>query len=142
MNNALDQPFLLQVTDGDTGKTAVDFEPLNEDTLADETEGRHFLKNTVVGGLVKNNGVLGLVLDFSLGPLLLLCGFTTARRCCGFCFGLYYACQHIQMKVCRIHPPKRHKTANVQGICNNGDYLSGMKEKTTYHCVTWPGRGG
>ena len=62
------------MTDSNTGKTAIDFEPLDEDALADETEGGDFLEDTVVCRLVKNDGVLGLVLHLSLGPLLLLCG--------------------------------------------------------------------
>jgi hypothetical protein len=71
-----------------TGQTAVDLKPLDEDALADETEGRNFLDDAVVCRLVKGDGVVGLVLDLSLGPLLLLRGFTAARGRWCFCFGL------------------------------------------------------
>lgn len=75
MHNALDLTLLLQVPDCDTSQRAVDLETFDEDALADELEGGDFLQDTVVGGFVKGDGVLGLILDFSLGPLLLLCGF-------------------------------------------------------------------
>lgn len=88
VNNSLDETLPLQVLDSNTGKTAVDLESFDEDGLGDVSEGGDFLKDTVVGGLVKGDGVLGLVLDLSLGPLLLLCGLAAAG--CGRClsFGL------------------------------------------------------
>lgn len=89
MHNGLDKLLLLEVADGNAGERAVDLETLDEDALADELEGGDFLQDTVVGVLVEDDGVLGLVLDLSLGPLLLLCGLATAARCrCCFCFGL------------------------------------------------------
>ena len=57
------------------GKTATNLQSLNEDALRDESERGHFLHDTVECRLVKGDGVLGLVLDFALGPLLLFCGF-------------------------------------------------------------------
>ena len=89
VHNSLDQLLLLKVADSNAGQAAVNFETLNEDALADELEGGDFLQDTVVGGLVEGDSVLGLVLDLALGPLLLLGGFSAAR--CGwgsFCFGL------------------------------------------------------
>ena len=74
----LDLALLRKMADRNTGERAVDFETLDEDGLGDVSEGGDFLKDTVVGGLVKGDGVLGLVLDLSLGPLLLLGGFTAA----------------------------------------------------------------
>lgn len=53
MNNPLDLPLFLQVSDSYTGQTPIDLQSFNEDTLADETEGRHFFDNTVERGLVK-----------------------------------------------------------------------------------------
>lgn len=76
VNNALDMSLSLQMVDGYTGETAVDFEPLNENALADEAEGRDFLEDSVICGLVQDNGMLRLILHLSLRPLLLLCGFT------------------------------------------------------------------
>lgn len=86
--DALDQTLFLEVPDGNTGETAVDFEPLDEDTLADETESGDFLHDAVICGLVDGDSVLSLVLDFSLGPLLLLCSFSAARWRGCFSFGL------------------------------------------------------
>ena len=74
MNNPLDLTLLLQVSYGNTRQRAVDFQSLDKDGLGDETEGGDFLEDTVVQGLVKSDGVLGLVLNLSFGPLLLLCG--------------------------------------------------------------------
>jgi hypothetical protein len=76
--NPLDVSLFLQMTDSNTGKTAIDFEPFNENALANETEGRNFLEDSVVCRFVKDNSVLRLVLHLPLRPLLLLCGFTPA----------------------------------------------------------------
>lgn len=72
VHNRLDQAILLQMPDSDTGQRAIDFQTLDEDALADEFEGGDFLHDTVKGGLVEADGVLGLILDLALGPLLLL----------------------------------------------------------------------
>jgi hypothetical protein len=76
VDNALYRAFLLKVPDCNPRKTAIDLEPLDEDTLGDESEGWHFLENTIICGFIKGDGVLRLVLDLPLRPLLLLCGFT------------------------------------------------------------------
>jgi hypothetical protein len=89
VDDALYLAVLLEVADSNTGERAVYFETLDEDALGDEAEGRDFLHDAVEGGLVEGDGVLGLVLDLSLGPLLFLCGLAAATRrgfCC--CFGL------------------------------------------------------
>lgn len=77
MHDPLDRALLLQMSDGHASQTTVDLESLDEDALADEAEGGDFLHDTLVCRLVKHDGVLGLVLDFTLGPLLLLGGFST-----------------------------------------------------------------
>lgn len=89
VNNPLDLALLLQVSYGNTCQRAVDFQSLDKDGLGDETEGGDLLEDTVVQGLVKSDSVLGLVLDLSLGPLLLLGGLAATRRgrCC-LSFGL------------------------------------------------------
>ena len=78
VHNPFDLLLLLQVANGNTSQRAIDFETLDEDALADEFEGGNFLQDTVVDGLVEGDGVDGLILDLSLRPLLLLCGFATA----------------------------------------------------------------
>lgn len=78
VNNPLDLALLLQMPNGYPRQAPVDLQPLDEDTLADKPEGRDFLDDTVVGGLVEDNSVLRLVLNLSLGPLLLLCSLAAA----------------------------------------------------------------
>ena len=108
MHNPLDLTILLQMPYGNTSQRAVDFQSLNKDGLGDESEGGDLLEDTVVQSLVKSNSVLSLVLDLSLGPLLLLCGFATARRC-GSClsFGLDERTEgrdHILATLCLCYP--------------------------------------
>ena len=79
MHDPLNGPLLLEMPDSYPGKTAVDLQPLNQDRLRDELEGRNFFQDTVVDDLVEDDGVDCLVLDLSFGPLLLLCRFAAAR---------------------------------------------------------------
>jgi hypothetical protein len=74
MYDPLNLPFLLQMPDGDTRKRATNLEALDKDRLGDELEGWDLLHDAVVGRLVEGNGVLCLILDLALRPLLLLCG--------------------------------------------------------------------
>lgn len=89
MHNLLDLPLFRKMTDGNASERAIDFETLDEDGLGDEAEGGHFLEDAVVCGLVEGHSVLGLILDLSLRPLLLLGGFTSRGGSGGFCFGLH-----------------------------------------------------
>ena len=87
VHDPLDGALLLKMPDGHPGKTAVDLQPLNQNRLRDKLEGWNFFQDTVVDGLVEDDGVDSLVLDLSLRPLLLLCGFAAARGSglsCGF----------------------------------------------------------
>jgi len=79
VDNPLDLSLFLQMTDGNASEAPVNFESLDKDTLADETESGNFLEDPVICRLVKDNGVLRLVLNLSLRPLLLLCGLAAAR---------------------------------------------------------------
>ena len=76
--NLLNLPILREMADSNTGKTAVDFETFDKDTLADEAEGRDLLDDAVVQSLVERDGVLGLVLNLALRPFLLLCTLAAA----------------------------------------------------------------
>jgi len=76
VHNPLDGALLLEMPDSYPGETAVDLQPLNQDRLRDELERRNFFQDTVVDSLVEDNSVDCLILDLSLGPLLLLCGFS------------------------------------------------------------------
>jgi len=86
VHDPLDGALLLEMPDGHSGETAIDLQSLNQDRLRDKLEGRNFFQDTVVDGLVKDDGVDCLVLDLSLGPLLLLCGFSArgSRLSCAF----------------------------------------------------------
>lgn len=72
VNNAFDQALLLQMSDSNACQASIDLQPLNENALADETPSGSFLHDTVECSFVTDDGVLGLVLDLSLRPLLLL----------------------------------------------------------------------
>ena len=66
----LDQVLVFQFSEGSTGERAVDAETVNQDGGGNELVGGHFLEQLVISGLVEDNGVVGLVLDLSLAPLL------------------------------------------------------------------------
>ena len=64
-NNLLDLALLLQVLEAPPGEGAVDLEPVDEGGDGHETVGLDILIELVGSGLVKDDGVLGLVLDCS-----------------------------------------------------------------------------
>lgn len=68
----LDQTLGLQLLEGNTGKRTVDAQTINQDRGGDQLVGRDFLVQLVIGSLVEADGVVGLFLDLTLGPLLLL----------------------------------------------------------------------
>jgi hypothetical protein len=62
-NNLLDLTLLLEVLQGLPGKGTVDLQAVDEDGDGDETVGLDILGELVGGGLVEDDGVVGLVLD-------------------------------------------------------------------------------
>lgn len=93
VDNLLDQTLGLQSPHGLSGDRSVDLHSLDQDGLRDHLVSRDFLEDLVaaagvgsdkkagrwtllerdlLGGLVNHDGVVGLVLHLSLGPLLLL----------------------------------------------------------------------
>lgn len=74
VNDTLDLALALEVVDSQACKRTVDLQTVNEHTRGDHLERRHLLNDTLVESLVKSDGVLGLVLNAALGPLLLLAG--------------------------------------------------------------------
>lgn len=77
VNNSLNRALLLKVPDRNPSQATIDLESLDEDALGDEPECGCFLEDTIIGGLIKGDGVLCLVLNLALRPLLLLGGFAT-----------------------------------------------------------------
>ena len=77
VNDSFDRALLLKVSDRNPSKTTIDLESFDENTLRNESEGWRFLEDTIIGGLIKSDGVLRLVFNLALGPLLLLGGFST-----------------------------------------------------------------
>jgi len=73
MHDRLDQILVFQMFDSKTSQRAAYPETLNEDALTDKFEGGNLLQDTVVGGFIEIDSVLGLVLDLALRPLLLFC---------------------------------------------------------------------
>lgn len=59
-----------ELADSSAGKGAVDAETVNKDGGRDQLVGGDLLHQLVVGGLVEDDGVVGLVLNLSLGPFL------------------------------------------------------------------------
>ena len=77
VDDSLDRTLLLEVSDRNPSEATIDLESFDEDTLRNESEGWRFLEDTIIGCLIKSDGVLRLVFNFALGPLLLLGGFAT-----------------------------------------------------------------
>jgi len=77
VDDSLNRTLLLEVSDRNPSEATIDLESFDEDALRNESEGRRFLEDTVVSGLIESDGVLRLVLDLALGPLLLFGGFAT-----------------------------------------------------------------
>lgn len=63
-NNLLDLTALLEVGEGLAGKAAVDLETVDEGGNGDQTVGLNILVELLGSGLVEDDGVLGLVLDY------------------------------------------------------------------------------
>lgn len=82
VDDRLDEALLVEVLDRDAGEGSVDLHALDEDRLADHLEGRDLLHDAVKGRLVADDGVVGLVLDLALAPLLLLGGTALGLRSC------------------------------------------------------------
>lgn len=71
-NDGLDDSLGLKVSEGTAGKRSSDLQSVNEDRDADHLVSGSLLEDSVVQWLVKDDVVLGLILDLSLRPLLLL----------------------------------------------------------------------
>lgn len=64
-DNLLDLALLLKVGEGLAGERAVDLQTVDKGGDGDQAVGLDLLLETVRGGLVEDDGVLGLVLDCS-----------------------------------------------------------------------------
>jgi hypothetical protein len=64
-DNLLDLSLLLEISEGLAGQAAVDLETVNESGDGDETVGLDVFVESLSGGLLEDDGVLGLVLDYS-----------------------------------------------------------------------------
>lgn len=63
LNDGLDDTLLLEVGKGLAGERAVDLQTIDEDGNGDEAVRLNILLELLVGVLVEDDGVLGLVLD-------------------------------------------------------------------------------
>ena len=75
VDNSLNRALLLEVPDRNPSQATIDLESLDKDALRNESEGGCLLNDTIIGGLIEGDGVLRLVFNLALGPLLLLGGF-------------------------------------------------------------------
>lgn len=78
--DGLDQALLLEVGDALAGQRAVDLHAVDENSDGNQAVGLDILVELLGGGLVEDDGVLGLVLDLALRPLLLLLLSSSSRR--------------------------------------------------------------
>ena len=69
-NDLLDLAVSLKVVQSLAGKAAVDLETIDKGGDGDQTVGLDILVETVGGGLLEDDGVLGLVLDCFPIPLV------------------------------------------------------------------------
>ena len=68
-NHRLDDALLLEVSKALTSQRTVDLHSVDESGDGDQTVRLNILVELLGGGLVEDDGVLGLVLDLALGPL-------------------------------------------------------------------------
>ncbi|CEI69527.1 unnamed protein product [Fusarium venenatum] len=68
-NHRLDDALLLEVGKALSGQRTVDLHSVDEGGDSDQTVRLNILVELLGGGLVEDDGVLGLVLDLALGPL-------------------------------------------------------------------------
>lgn len=61
---------LGQLADSNAGEGSIDAETVDQNGGRNQLVGGDFLHKLVIGGLVEDDGVVGLVLDLSLGPFL------------------------------------------------------------------------
>lgn len=71
-DDRLDHALLLEVRDALAGEGAVDLHSVDQDSDGDEAVRLNILVQLLGDGLVEDDGVLGLILDLALRPLLLL----------------------------------------------------------------------
>jgi hypothetical protein len=71
-NDRLDDTLLLEVGNALAGQRAVDLETVDEGSDGHQAVGLDILVQLLGSVLVEDDGVLGLVLDLALRPLLLL----------------------------------------------------------------------
>lgn len=76
----LDHALLLEVTDALASQRTVDLHAVDENGDGNEAVRLDILVELIGGALVENDGVLGLILDLALRPLLLLLLSSSSRR--------------------------------------------------------------
>jgi hypothetical protein len=79
-NDLLDLTVSLKVVKSLAGKAAVDLETIDKGGDGDQTVRLNILLQLVVGGLVENDGVLGLVLDCKEKDMLVTVVFSFEVR--------------------------------------------------------------
>lgn len=78
--DGLNQALLLEVGDALAGERPVDLHAVDENSDGNQAVGLDILEELLRGALVEDDGVLGLVLDLALRPLLLLLLSSSSRR--------------------------------------------------------------
>ena len=61
----LDHTLVLQILQRLSSKRSIYFQTIDEDSDGDETIGLYVLLEFIRGGLIKDDGVLGFILDYN-----------------------------------------------------------------------------
>ena len=72
LRHFFDEALGLKLLQSSTGQGAADLQPFRHNRGSDKPVAGNFLIQLVIGGFVKENQVVQLISDFSLGPLLLV----------------------------------------------------------------------
>lgn len=72
VDDSLDLTFSFQVSNGNTSEGSVDLHSVNQSRLRNHLESRNFFEDSIICGLIQDYHILGLVLDLSFRPFLLL----------------------------------------------------------------------
>ena len=78
-NNLLDRSLLFEICERTTSETAIDLESVDKNRNRDQPVGLDFLLEFIVDGLVEDDCVLGLVLDY-YHPSVWMHGICDPRR--------------------------------------------------------------
>lgn len=78
----LNETLAFHFPEGLSGNGGIHLHTIHQDGWCDQLVSGNLLEQLIIGGLIQGDGIVGLLLDLSLGPLLLLGLATTGARAC------------------------------------------------------------